>query len=299
MVSFVIKPFESGFEKLHKKIDLEIIREWAWPFESFTELYDDPSFDPDTVLSCFKGDKMIGYVLAKISGEGPAILANEGMGAYLDIPRVLPNYNEASELLMEKIIEILKDKGAKLIRTRVSSMRENSIQLAKAFGFKPLKDYPLGYKIYYQYKLSKGKIDYPTKDLLHFNKQRDLEECAKKISYYFKMPLKRAKNWILEIDSQKEFVSHYVIRSQSKLEGYSIPCENSINKKIIASCFINASSEEYFKQLLVQNINDAVAKKYKTYLVDLIGDILVYEEVVKLLGFENAAIWGIYEKKLV
>ena len=42
---YVIKTYESGFEKYHKKIGLEVSKNWAWPFEGFTEIYSDPNFD--------------------------------------------------------------------------------------------------------------------------------------------------------------------------------------------------------------------------------------------------------------
>lgn len=299
MNNFFIKSFTQDFKELHKQIGLEIIKDWAWPFESFLEHYDESSFDPDIALSCFKDTDMVGYVIAKISGEGPAILPNEGMAAYLDIPRVLPDFEEAADLLMENIIEVLRNKGAKFIRTRVSTMRKNSIQLAEKWGFEPTKNFPLGYKIYYHYELQKGKQEYMTRNLLPFNSNRDLEECSTKVAYYFKMPLERAKKWILEIDSQKDLVSHYVIREENELVGYCLPCVNSLNNGIIASCYLEASKEEYFKQLVIQTINDSFDKKYETYLIDLIGKLLDYRKVAESLGFINVAEWGIYEKKLI
>jgi len=45
---YVIKTYESGFEKKHKKIGLEVSKNWAWPFEGFTEIYSHPNFDPET-----------------------------------------------------------------------------------------------------------------------------------------------------------------------------------------------------------------------------------------------------------
>ena len=295
---YVIKTYESGFEKYHKKIGLEVSKNWAWPFEGFTEIYSDPNFDPETVLSCFKDNEMVGFVSLRLMGEGPGILINEGVAAYLDIPRVISGFEDAADLLMKKIIQTLKNKGVKLIRTRVSTMRKNSIELAKRWGFKPHEDYPLGYKIYYTYDLDKGKLDYPTNDLQSFDRDYDLEDCSLGVSTYFRMPKERAKNWILGFESREDLISHYVIRENGKLAGYCVALSNPHNEDIIATYYIEAANEDYMKQLIVRTVNDCIERNKKLYLIDIIGHLLKYEKLVKSLGFDNAATRGIFELKL-
>ncbi len=296
--NYVIKIYEPGFEDEHEKIALADAKDWAWPFLSFTDIYTQSDFDPETALSCFKGDKMVGFVLVKIMGEGTAILKNEGMGVYLDIPRVLPGYEEAADLLMKRIIEVLKTKGAKFIRTRVSTMRKNSIQLAEKWNFQPHKDFPLGYKIYYTYDLRKEKLPYSTDDIEAFNRQRDLDECVERVSYYFKMPKNRVKEWLLEVDSREDLVSHIVIRKNGKLEGYCFALPHHFNRDIMATIYMDASNESYLTQLIAQTIADGIKKGHKLFLVDIIGHLLKYKETVASCGFENAATWGVYELKL-
>lgn len=295
---YIIKSYEPGFEKQHKKIALIESQEWAWPFLSFTDIYSQPDFDPETALSCFKDDKMVGFVLVKIMEEGPGILKNEGMGVYLDIPRVLPGYKGVADLLMGKIIEVLKSKGAKFIRTRVSTMRKNSIPLAEKWGFQPHKDFPPGYKIYYTYNLRNGKLNYSTNDIESFNKERDLEECVARVSFYFKMPKERVKKWILQVDSREDLVSHIVIRKKGRLEAYCFAHPHHFNPKIMATIYLDASNEHYLKQLIARTTADGIEKKHDLFLVDIIGHLLRYKETVASLGFENAAAWGIYELKL-
>lgn len=295
---YIIKTYEQGFEKHHEKIALTEAKDWAWPFLSFTDIYSQSDFDPETSLSCFKDDKMVGFVLVKIMEEGPGILKNEGMGAYLDIPRVLPGYEEAADLLMKKIIEVLKTKGAKFIRTRVSTMRKNSIPLAGKWGFQPHEDFPLGYKIYYTYDLSKGKLPYSTSDTERFNKQRDLNECVERVSHYFKMPKDRVKKWLLEVDSREDLISHLVIRKNAQLEAYCFALPHHFNQNIMATIYMDASNEHYLKQLIARTIASGIEKNHDLFLVDVIDHLLKYEETVASCGFENAATWGIYELKL-
>ena len=294
---YIVKTFEPGFEEQHRKIALIEAKEWAWPFLSDTDIYSQPDFDPQTALSCFKGGKMVGFVLAKIMGEGPGILKNEGMGAYLDIPRVLPGYESGADPLVRNIIDVLKAKGAKFVRTRVSTMRKNSIQLAEKWGFRPHKDFPLGYKVYYTYDLRKGKLNYPTDEIESFNRERDLEECVERVSHYFKMSKDRVKKWILEVDSREDLISHIVIRKNGQLEAYGFTLPHHFNPKIMATIYMDASNDHYLKQLIARTIGDGIEKKHDIFLVDIIGHLLRFKETVVSLGFENAATWGIYELK--
>ncbi|MFX0061690.1 MAG: hypothetical protein ACFFC7_05835 [Candidatus Hermodarchaeota archaeon] len=302
MSKYIIKSYESGFEEEQAKIGLEVSKNWAWPFhytlEELKEIYSENNFDPETQFSCFKDGKMIGFALVILKRESPAINIVEGMIACLDIPRVLSSHEEVPDLLMERLIAVLKAKGAKCIQTRVSTMRENSIQLAEKWGFSPHKDFPLGYKNYYYYHLSKGKLDYPTKDLQIFDPERDLTECIKGVSYWFKMSKERAKKWILEVDSRGDLVSHLVIRENEKLAAYCFAYPHPDRNDIVATYYIAATKEDYLKQLLVQTINNCIAKNHKYFLVDVMRDLLRYQSVVISLGFENVATWGIYELRL-
>lgn len=294
---YVIKSYEPGFEEHHKKIGLEVAKNWAWPFESFTDIYSQPNFDPETVLSCFKGDEMVGFVSVRLTGEGPGIHINEGMGAYIDIPRVLSGHEGVDDLLMERIIAVLKAKGVKIIRTRVSTMRKGSVELAERWDFAPHKDFGLGYKVYYTYDLSKGKLDYPTDDLLPFDRQRDLEECVVGISDYFRMPQERAKEWVLEAETREDIASHYVVREDNKLAGYCMALSNPNDKDIVATYYIEAANEDYMRQLIVRTVTNCVDRGHRLYLIDIIGYLKKYEDLVISLGFDNAATWAIYELK--
>jgi len=298
MSDYVIKQYEKGFEILHREIDSEITKDWVWPFEGFTDIYESSDFDPESVLSCFKGKKMVGYIASKFMAEGPAINKIEGMGVYMDIPRVLPGNEEVADLLMEKLLEVVKTKGAKFIRTRANTMRKNSIPIVKKWKFTPLPDFNLGYKIYYTYDLRKGKLDIPTDDLQEFVLERDLEDCAKGPARHFKLPIKNTMKWITETDMRDDLVSHYVIREKNELVGYCNALPNPHDKDIIATYYIEAKNEHYMKQLIVQTVNNCIDKNHRIFLIDLIGYLLPYKELVESLNFENTCSWVIYEKRI-
>ncbi|MFX1252155.1 MAG: hypothetical protein ACFFCZ_11165, partial [Promethearchaeota archaeon] len=216
--------------------------------------------------------------------------------ASLDAPRVLPGYEEVVDLLMERIIEVLKSKNVKFIQTRVSSMKKKNIQMAEKWGFKAHQDFPLGYKLYYHYDLSKGKMEGTIEDVANFKQERDLEDCIRSVSQFFKMTKEAAKEYILEVDRQEDLISHLVIRKNDQLVAYCYAFPNSLKKTIIATFHIEAANEKYLKQLLVKTANNCIMKGGKYFLVDVIADLLKYENIFISLGFEKVATWGIYEK---
>ena len=199
---------------------------------------------------------------------------------------------------MEKILEILKPKNVQFIQARASTMHTNSIELARKWGFKEHKDYPLGYKLYFHYVLEKGKIEDKTVDVERFDSERDIDDCVISVSSFFKRSKEKARDDILRIDSSDDLVSHLVIRKDGKLEGYCYALPNSLNKDIIATFHLEASNEGYLRQLLVQVINDCLEKGGKYFLVDVIGDLLKFKDVFPNLGFDKVATWGIYERFL-
>ncbi len=177
-------------------------------------------------------------------------------------------------------------------------MHTNSIELARKWVFKENKDYPLGYKLYFHYDLEKGKIEEKTVDIELFDSERDIDDCVISVSSFFKRSKEDARKDILRIDSSDDLVSHLVIRKDGKLEGYCYALPNSLNKEIIATFHLEASNEEYLRQLLVHVIDDCLEKGEKYFLVDVIGELLKFENVFTNLGFDKVATWGIFEKVL-
>jgi len=306
MVDYLVKPYEPGFEEEQVRVGLEIVKHWVWPFqhnlESLKTIYSAQDFDPETALFCFKNGKLVGFTSARIGEQagvvGPGVKRGGQLGATLALPRVLPDNEEAADLLMERIINVLKSRNVPFIQTRASSMHPNSIELVRKWDFKEHNDFPLGYKLYFHYVLEKGELNMKIKDVEIFDSSNDLDDCAISVSNFFKTSEEQAKNNILEINSSDDLISHLVIRKDGKLEGYCYVLPSSLNKDIIATFHLEASNEEYLKQLLVQVIADCIKKEGKYFLVDVIGDLLKYKEVFAKLGFDEVATWGIFERSL-
>ncbi len=307
MCKYIIKSYESGFEVEQVKVSFKVIEDWVWPFqynlEFLKQFYSSPDFDPETALFCFKDDEMVGFISARIGFQdgviGPGVERGEQLGATLNLPRILPNNEEAEDLLIEKMIEVLKSKNVPFIQTRASTMHTNSIELVERWNFKEHTDFPFEYKFYYHYELKKGRVDVKTTNVLRFDPDRDIDDCSISVSNFFKSSDDEAKKDILEIDNSADLVSHLVIREGGKLEGYCYALPNSLNKDIVATFHLEASSENYLRQLLVQVINDCLEKGGKYLLIDVIGKLLEFENVLEELGFDKVATWGIYEKELI
>lgn len=229
---------------------------------------------------------------------GPSILRDGNKGTSLFPPRVLSGHEKCTGLLMEKITHELKNRDVEFILMRASTMATGSIQLAEKFGFSQHPDFPLGYKLYYHYDLTKGRINDLTALAENFSKERDLDECIDSVATFFKLSKEEAKEWILEVDSREDMVSHLVIREDNKLVAYCFSYHNFLKKDIIATYHVETKSDDFLKQLLIKTIDNAIAKKAKFFLVDVIADLLNYEKAFQSLGFDKVAIWGIYEKLL-
>lgn len=303
---YTFKKYEPSFEKEQAKIAEDNAREWLWPYyhsaENFKTMYTCADFDPDTVIYCFKDEEMVGYIHSKIgSGEGlfgPDFEEESGIGASFDIPRVKKGFEEVAPLLLEELIISMKRKGINFLQTRVTTMRENSIQLVENFGFKPHPDFPMGYKYYYVYDLAKGKIEQVTPNVRNFDISIDLTECSKQISSFFFMLHNEAKEFVTELDSNENLISHLVISKEDSIMAYCYVLPNDLKEKTFATFYLDATNEEFLTELLVKTIEKSLEKKGKYLLIDVIGDLLKFEITFENLGFTKEATWGIYTKRL-
>ncbi|MHA1126920.1 MAG: hypothetical protein ACTSSB_15000 [Candidatus Heimdallarchaeota archaeon] len=277
---------------------------WPWPYfhrlASIENMSTKSDFDSSLLLYCTKDDEVIGYVLAEIGSRflGSKLSVEKNQFARITYPCTLPGHERAADLLLDTIIENLKKKGVALVRTRTSTMVPDSFDYLKQKGYVESTIFPLGFKLYYQYKSSKGKIDQSIADIQLFNEERDLEECTKWVSRFFYMPEENAKSHILRTNSRDDLVSHLVVRVNDELVGYCFAHPNGHVKKIHATFYIEATNEDYFTQLLVKSVNNSIDAKGDTFIVDLIESVHKYEKAVISLGFEKVATWCVFERKI-
>ncbi|MHA1126914.1 MAG: hypothetical protein ACTSSB_14970 [Candidatus Heimdallarchaeota archaeon] len=277
---------------------------WSWPYyhtlASLENMSSKPDFDPGLLLYCTKGEEIIGYILADIGSKliGSKLNVEKNQFARITYPNTLPGHEKATGLLLDTIIENLQKKGISLVRTRVSTMIPEGFDFLKRKGFVESTTFPMGFKLYYHYQSSKGKLNYPTPNVQLFNEQRDLEECTKWVARFFFMPEENAKSHILRTNSREDLVSLFVIRANNELVGYCFAYPNRIVKKIHATYYIEATNKDYFAQLLTKCVNNSIDAKADTFIVDLIESVLQYEESVISLSFDKAATWCVFERKI-
>ncbi|MFQ5979125.1 MAG: hypothetical protein ACE5OZ_13445 [Candidatus Heimdallarchaeota archaeon] len=112
------------------------------------------------------------------------------------------------------------------------------------------------------------------------------------------MSPKGARQWLLDVAAREDLVSHLVIRKENELVGYCYAMPNDINKDIMATYYIEATTEDYLKQLLAQTISDGIDRRHDYFLIDLLKEVLRYEKTVLSLGFRNTATFGVCSKTL-
>jgi len=277
---------------------------WVWPYQhstaAFNNLSSKPDFDSNLLLYCTKGTEIVGYILADIGSKfiGSHLSVEEKQFARVIFPCTLPGHELARDLLLEKVFENLKNRVVKLVRIRASTMISDSFDYLTQLGFNECATFPMGYKLYYQYNSDNGKIDYSITDVQQFDEQRDLNECTSWVAKFFNIPSEDAKSYILQTNSREDLTSHLVIRNNNELVGYCFASPNGNNKKIHANFYIEAKTDDYFKQLLAKSVNNGIDANSDTFIVDLIDSILIYEKSVKSLGFEKVATWCVFEKRL-
>lgn len=304
MSEYEIHNYNSKFAEEIARVSAKVSEPWAWPYqhspEAFKNMSSKPDFDPSLLVYCTKDEKVVGYILAEIGSKflGSDLSVEKEQFARVIFPCALPGHEKAADLLLEKVIENLKAKGVKLIRIRTSTMNVNSFEFLEQRGYSESSAFPLDYKLYYQYAMSKGEINHSVAAIQQFDEGRDLEECTKWVTEFFFIPEEDAKAHILRIASRDDVTSHLVIRDNNKLAGYCFAAPNSNVKKIHATFYIEAINEDYFKQLLTKSVNNSLAAEAETFIVDLITSVLKYEEPVKSLGFEKIATWCVFEKQL-
>ena len=175
MRDYVIRNYQKGFEQDQVRIGMEAARNWIWPYaynlEGMLKITGQPDFDPETWHYCFLDNEMVGYMFSRITLSKE----NNVSSAYMDFPRMMKGHEQAAEILVENSFAILQRKGVSRVEGRVTTMCPGDIPLAEKTGFS-IKDW--GYKIYYSYEMSRGKLTLPANTAAEIDPDKDLGECA-------------------------------------------------------------------------------------------------------------------------
>ncbi|MHA2029173.1 MAG: hypothetical protein ACW99Q_07270 [Candidatus Kariarchaeaceae archaeon] len=132
-MSYTIKTYEESFIEKQVEIGVASTKNWVGynmsSAESIKNSYSQENFDPETRLYAFKDDKMVGFLtcyIAEVDGEKEA---------HYRLPIMLDGHEEAANQLIEKSIEVLKNKGAKKIITGFGDDWGNHKKYTDTFNF--------------------------------------------------------------------------------------------------------------------------------------------------------------------
>jgi len=294
MHKYAIKDYQKGYEHGQVTIGREVARNWIWPYaynlEELLEIHARPDFDPYTRHYCFLGDEMVGYMFSIVtpSEEGDVSTAD------LDFPRMMPGHEQAAELLIERAFETLKEKGVSLVTGRVTTMCPGDVQLAEKTGFS-ISDW--GYKVYYSYEVEWGKLDIPSDAAEEVDPGKDLGECAKIATQWYK----RSPEWcrsLLTEWHEEGVITHLGVSEQGRLIAACMAAPNTVRPSTAAIYYIYAPDKHSLKPMLVKAVNKCVDYGVRNVIADLINEHRPYEPVYQKLGFKKVAEWARCEKVL-
>ncbi|MFX0094925.1 MAG: hypothetical protein ACFFBD_24535 [Candidatus Hodarchaeota archaeon] len=141
-MKYAIKTYREEYLDDHARIEADERKRWGVidrPNKdelkaNLVRRYVQPDFDPETRLYAFEGEKIVSFITSSIYEEEGVTKGD------LRIPFVVEGYEDARDLLLERAIEVLKNKGATSIRVMVSEYWGETIAVAKRNGFKFDKD---------------------------------------------------------------------------------------------------------------------------------------------------------------
>ncbi len=295
MRNYEIKGYQKGFESDQARIGIDAARNWIWPYaynlEDLIRNHASPDFDPDTRQYCFLDGEMVGYIVYEISWSQD----DSALKANLDFPRMLPEHDQAAELLIEKAFQTLKKKGVSILSGRVTTMCPQDILLAENSGFYL---YDWGYKVYYSYETERGKLNLPRDSVEEVDPKNDLTECAELAAKWYK----RSPKWCLSHLQEWHdagLVTHLCVRKNETMIAACMAAPNEIRPSTAAIHYIFTSDEQCLIPMLINVVNRCVDFGVKNIIADLINEHRQFEPLYQKLGFTKVADWARCEKGLL
>jgi hypothetical protein len=294
MLHYVIKPYQKGYEQDQAKIGIEVARHWIWPYaydlDSLLRVHAQPDFDPDTRHYCFIGDQMVGYMFSLISEpENCGVVS-----ANLDFPRMMPGHEQAAELLMQKALATLKEKGVSHVIGRITTMCPGDVSLAEKMDFS-ISDW--GYKVYYSYEMGWGKLDRLCDSAQEINPELDIDACANLAARWYQRPSAWCHTHLAEWH-QAGIVTHVGVRKQGQWVASCLAARNEIRTSTAALYYIYTPDDSSLEAMLVKVVDKCIEDGVHNLIADLINEHRQYEPVYQKLDFKKVADWALCEKNL-
>ncbi len=290
MSNYVIRTYEPSLNTDHVKIGVEASRHWIWPYahdaESLGELHAAPGFDPDLWLYAVCDGDVIGFAGSRIDP------ASAQEAATIFFPRVMPAHEASAELLMENILDVLRDKGVSRVTGRVSTMCPHDIRLAESAGF-AIRDW--GYKKYYSYETKQGRLTGSVPSATRIDPKREMEVCSALAAHWYKRSIEWCREH-LQARHEAGIITHLGVRRNDRLIASCLVASNEIRPSTAAIYYIYAPDERSLKTLATAAVNACVDDGVDNLIADLIHEHGVFEPMYQDLGFAKAAEWARCEK---
>ncbi|NPE08886.1 MAG: hypothetical protein GNW80_11450 [Asgard group archaeon] len=295
MSKYEIKSYQESFLEAQEKVGTEATKDWRGfgqtPAAQLKQAYSREGFDPETKLYAFKGDEMVAFLTSSIVPE-----SEDGIKrANLEFALCLPGHEECSDLLFEKAVENLKEKGIQRIQTRVGDIYKGTVEKAKKHEL----NYSRDLYILMAAKVKDLSAEESEIEVLEFDESRDLEQMLKIFVDELGASEEYAKANFERIAKDKEtFAIHMVIREDDKIVGRVLAYRSQNDPKEFNFGNLYYVDDKYFSPLLstaISKIKELGAEKTSLFLY---GDTLPLEEKYKSFGFSQSGKIDFYEKEI-
>ncbi|HUT80720.1 MAG TPA: hypothetical protein VMZ29_05900 [Candidatus Bathyarchaeia archaeon] len=296
MSKYTIKSYQEEFLEAQEQVGNEATKDWIGfgqtPASRLKQIYSQEGFDPETKYYAFKDDKLVGFITSTILPEKEG----EVKRANLEFPLVLKEHKECSDLLFKQAVSSLKQKGVKVVQTRVGDIYRGTQELAKKFGYNYSKDQ----YIFMEAKVNKIPAEESSDiEVIDYDSARDSKGLIQIFVEKLGAPEEQAKATIENIGKDKVgYPIHLVIRKDDHIVGRALAYPNATNPKQFRFGSFYYEDEKYFKPLVLSAANRMKSSGVESAILFLVGPTLSLEETYTTLGFSRAGKIDYFEKEI-
>ncbi len=298
-MKYVIKNYQEEFLNAQERLGKEVTKNWKsfgqTPAEQLRQIYSQPDFDPETRHYCFLNDTLVGFLTSSVPKE------DDNTRAALEFPLVLPGHEEAEELLFERAVKVLRDKGVKVIRTRVSEGWGKTVEFAERWGFTFAELLGIGYIA----DLDSVSIqNLPgLAEMTDYDHERDSEQMIQIFVREYKMTPEQARtNFETLAKAGDQIVAHLIIRKEGQIIGRALALRDDDDPSHARTATIYTTEEQQRKLFLTKILKICREKGIKKLSTAIFGDALSDKDklgkLYESLGFTRLTTISYYEKKI-
>jgi hypothetical protein len=294
-MTYTITSYKKAFLGAQERVGITVTKDWKFfaqtPADQLKQAYSQPDFDPATRHYCFKDSELVGFLTSKVE---------EGGKASLEFPLVLPGHKEVESLLVEKAVDVLRKKGVKTVKTRVSQGWGNTVEMATKWGYTFAEELA----IIYRTTMDTADIkDVPgLENITDYEHEKDFEQMVDIFVTTFHMtPEHAATNFEMIENAGDKVVAHVVMRKEGKIIGRALVLRHNDPSQAYAGTIY--TTEENQRALLLTKILLICREKgIKTLDISITGELLPqkdeYTALYESFGFTHSGTVSLYEKDL-